>query len=45
MAGLAKINLETGESAFDTNPGEVVQGAQKRIKMLINPDELPKSPN
>lgn len=39
------VNLETGESAFDTNPGEVVQGAQKRIKMLINPDELPKSPN
>lgn len=39
------VNLETGESSFDTDPGDVVQGAQKRIKMLINPDELPQSPN
>ncbi|MFO1172321.1 MAG: LPS export ABC transporter periplasmic protein LptC [Hyphomicrobiaceae bacterium] len=39
------VNLETGESSFDTDPGAVVQGAQKRIKMLINPDELPQSPN
>lgn len=39
------VNLETGESSFDTDPGELVQGAKKRIKMLINPDELPQSPN
>lgn len=39
------VNLETGESSFDTDPGDVVQGVQKRIKMLINPDELPQSPN
>jgi lipopolysaccharide transport protein LptA len=39
------VNLETGESSFDTDPGDVVQGAKKRIKMLINPDELPQSPN
>jgi lipopolysaccharide export system protein LptA len=39
------INLETGESAFDADTSNVVPGAKKRIKMLINPDDVPRPAN
>lgn len=42
------VNLETGESAFDTAPDTVAEGVQqvkKRVKMLIDPDEVPRTTN
>jgi lipopolysaccharide export system protein LptA len=39
------INLETGESFFDADPGKAVNGAKTRIKMLINPDDVPRPTN
>ena len=42
------VNLETGESAFDTAPDAVVEGVQqvkKRVKMLIDPNEAPRTTN
>ncbi len=42
------VNLETGESAFDTAPDTVAEGVQqvkKRVKMLIDPNEVPRTAN
>ena len=39
------INLETGESSFDVDPGKAAQGAKQRIKMLIDPNEVPRTTN
>jgi lipopolysaccharide transport protein LptA len=39
------IDLETGQSSFDTVDDNAVQGVKKRIKMLIDPNEVPKPAN
>jgi lipopolysaccharide export system protein LptA len=39
------INLATGQSSFDTDAGTAVAGAKKRIKMLIDPNDVPQPPN
>ncbi|MEZ5922961.1 MAG: LptA/OstA family protein [Hyphomicrobiaceae bacterium] len=39
------INLETGESSFDTVTDEAAKGVKKRIKMLINPSDVSRTTN